>query len=123
MHQFYRHIESYGHKGKIGVLVEFAMGDDFTPYTEEFTALAKDIALHVAASSPVSVEDLLQQAFVKNNDLTVGQLLIDTSTVLREQISIVRFVRWQTEATRPDLPEPPRSPANVARLKASGMSP
>jgi len=51
MNQFYRHIESYGHKGKIGVLVEFAMGNDFTPYTDEFLAFAKDIALHVAASS------------------------------------------------------------------------
>ena len=117
MHQFYRHIESYGHKGKIGVLVEFAMGNDFTPYTNEFSALAKDIALHVAASSPVSVEDLLQQAFVKNNDSTVGQLLIETSNALHDQISIVRFVHWQADLTRPEPPEPPRSPANVVRLK------
>jgi translation elongation factor EF-Ts len=118
MHQFYRHIESYGHKGKIGVLVEFAMGNDFTPYTDEFIAFAKDIALHVAASSPVSVEDLLQQVFVKNNDSTVGQLLIETSNALHDQISIVRFVRWQAELTRPEQPEPPRSPANVVGLKS-----
>lgn len=117
MHQFYRHIESYGHKGKIGVLVEFAMGNDFTPYTDEFLVFAKDIALHVAASSPVSVEDLLQQAFVKNSDSTVGQLLIETSNTLREQISIVRIVRWQAEMTRPEQPEPPGAPANGVRLK------
>lgn len=117
MNQFYRHIESYCHKGKIGVLVEFAFANDFTPYTDAFMTLAKDIALHVAASSPVSVEDLLQQSFVKNSDLNVGKLLIDTSNVLHEQISIVRFVRWQTELERPGQPEPPRSPANVVRLK------
>lgn len=117
MPQFYRHIESYGHKGKIGVLVEFAMGNDFTPYNDEFIAFAKDITLHVAASSPVSVEDLLQQAFVKNNDSTVGQLLIETSNALHDQISIVRFVRWQTDLMRPEQPEPPHSPANVVRLK------
>ena len=51
MNQFYRHIESYGHKGKIGILVKFAMGNDLTPYTDEFIAFAKDIALHVAASA------------------------------------------------------------------------
>ena len=118
MNQFYRHIESYGHKGKIGVLVEFAMGNDFTPHIGEFLAFAKDIALHVAASSPVSVEDLLQQAFVKNSDSTVGQWLIETSNALRDQISIVRFVRWQADLTRPEQPEPPRSPANVIGLKS-----
>lgn len=118
MHQFYRHIESYGHKGKIGVLVEFAMGNDFTPYTDEFLAFAKDIALHVAASSPVSVEELLQQVFVKNSDSTVGQLLIETSNAIGDQISIVRYVRWQAELTRPEQPEPPRLPANVVRLKS-----
>jgi len=117
MSQFYRHIESYCHKGKIGVLVEFAMGNDFTPYTNEFMVLAKDIALHVAAISPVSLEDLLQQVFVKNDDETVDQLLIRTSEILREKISIVRFVRWETEWPRPDQPEPPRSPANVVGFK------
>ena len=117
MHQFYRHIESYGHKGKIGVLVEFAVGNDFTPYTDEFLAFGKDIALHVAASSPVSIEDLLQQVFVKNNNSTVGHLLIETSNALHDQISIVRFVRWQAELTRPDQPELPRSPASAVGLK------
>ncbi len=117
MHQFYRHIESYDHKGKIGVLIEFAMGNDFTPYTDEFLAVAKDVALHVAASSPVSVEDLLQQAFIKNDDSTVGQLLIETSNALHDRISIVRFARWQAELARPEQPEPPDAPANVVKLK------
>ena len=117
MNQFYRHIESYCHKGKIGVLVEFAVDNDFTPYTDEFMALTKNIVLHIAVSSSVSLDDLLQQPFVKNNDLTVGQLLIDTSDFLHEQISIVRFVRWQTELTHTEHLEPPRSPANIVRLK------
>lgn len=117
MNQFYRHIESYCHKGRIGVLVEFAMGNDFTPYTNEFMALTKDIALHVAANPSASLEELLQQPFVKNTDLTVSQLLIETSGILREEISIVRFARWQTELARPDQPNPPRSPANVVRLE------
>lgn len=117
MNQFYRHIESYCHKGKIGVLVEFAFANDFTPYTDAFMTLAKDIALHIAAIPSASLEALLQQPFVKNADLPVSQLLIETSSILHEQISIVRFVRWQTELGRPGQPEPPRSPANVVRLK------
>lgn len=117
MHQFYRHIESYCHKGRIGVLVEFAFGDDFTPCTDAFMTLAKDIALHIAATPSDSLDDLLQQPFAKKTDSTVSQRLIETSSILRERISIVRFVRWQTELERPGQPEPPRSPANVVRLK------
>lgn len=117
MHQFYRYIESYCHKGQIGVLVEFAFGDDFTPYTDAFMTTAKDIALHIAATPSASLEALLQQPFVKNPDVTVNHLLTETSSILRERISIVRFVRWQTALERPGQPEPPPSPANVVRLK------
>lgn len=48
-------IDSYVHDGRIGVLVEVNCETDFVARTEEFKALAHEIALQVAAMSPVYV--------------------------------------------------------------------
>src|SRR6266550_1585659 len=54
-------IGSYVHfDGSVGVLVELNSETDFVARTEDFKALAKDIAVHIAATSPLAVriEDL-----------------------------------------------------------------
>lgn len=53
-------IGTYNHDNRIGVLIEVNCETDFVARNEIFTALVKDLAMHVAASSPlyVSVEDV-----------------------------------------------------------------
>lgn len=53
-------VDAYLHGGRVGVLVEVNCETDFVARTEEFKALAHDIALHVAAMNPsyVSAEDV-----------------------------------------------------------------
>lgn len=53
-------IGSYLHDNRIGVLVEVNCETDFVARNEIFTALVKDLAMHIAASSPlyVSSEDV-----------------------------------------------------------------
>ena len=49
-------IASYIHMGgKIGVLVEVNCETDFVAKTEDFLSMARDIAMHVAASNPLYV--------------------------------------------------------------------
>jgi elongation factor Ts len=49
-------IGSYIHPGaKVGVLVEVNCETDFVARTPEFQALVKDVAMHIAASSPLYV--------------------------------------------------------------------
>ena len=49
-------IASYIHMGgKIGVLVEVNCETDFVAKTEDYLTMARDIAMHVAASNPVYV--------------------------------------------------------------------
>jgi len=49
-------IGSYIHfGGKIGVLVELNCETDFVAKTEDFQALARDLAMHIAASNPIAV--------------------------------------------------------------------
>jgi elongation factor Ts len=49
-------IESYVHFNyRVGVMVELNCETDFVARTEDFKALAKDIALHVASARPIAV--------------------------------------------------------------------
>jgi elongation factor Ts len=49
-------IGSYIHfGGKIGVMVELNCETDFVAKTEDFQALAKDLAMHIAAANPIAV--------------------------------------------------------------------
>ncbi|HSH17853.1 MAG TPA: translation elongation factor Ts [Candidatus Saccharimonadales bacterium] len=53
-------IGTYNHDNRIGVLVEINCETDFVARNEIFTALVKDVAMHIAASSPlyVSADDV-----------------------------------------------------------------
>ena len=57
-------IASYVHKGRIGVLLELNCETDFVARNEEFAELANNLAMQVAAMSPLVVapEDLPQEA-------------------------------------------------------------
>jgi len=48
------------HDGSVGVLVELNCETDFVARTEDFKALAKELAVHIAAAKPLAVriEDL-----------------------------------------------------------------
>jgi len=48
-------ITTYNHDNRIGVLVELNCETDFVARTDEFVELAKDVAMHIAASSPLYV--------------------------------------------------------------------
>lgn len=134
-------VESYIHgEGRIGVLLEVNCETDFVARTEGFRDFVRNIALHIAATSPLSVsaedvpgdivarernvltekareqgkkEDmiskivegqikkwlsencLLEQAYVKNPDLKVGDYLKETIAKTGENIIVRRFVRFE----------------------------
>src|SRR3989344_5073774 len=86
-------IGSYVHDGRIGVLVEVNCETEFVAKTDEFKELVKDLCLHIAASEPQSVEELLQQPFVKNPDQTVEDYVKEHIAKLGENIVIRRIAR------------------------------
>jgi elongation factor Ts len=134
-------IASYIHPGsKLGVILEVNCETDFVAGTEDFTRFVKDVAMHIAATSPIVVrrEDmpqstmdhekeiyleqarqsgkpdnilekivvgrldkflaenvLLEQAFVKDPEKTIGAYLQETIAKLGENITIARFTRYQ----------------------------
>ncbi len=134
-------IELYSHGGgRVGVMVEVNCETDFVARTDQFRKFAHDLALHIAASSPLylDVADvpaqvlenersiarnralqegkpekildkiidgrvekfyqeacLLRQPFVKDESITIADLLKQTISAIGENIIIRRFARWQ----------------------------
>lgn len=65
-------VESYIHAGgRIGALVELNCETDFVARTEDFKALAKELALHIAAANPlyVSREDVPAEVIAKEQEI------------------------------------------------------
>ena len=133
-------IYSYIHPGdKLGVLLEVDCETDFVARNSDFREFAKDVAMQIAAASPIAVqrEDidqklidqekeiyhqialnegkpekiigkivdgklekyfaencLLEQAFVKDNDRTIKDLLNEIISKIGENVTIKRFARF-----------------------------
>ncbi len=70
-------IGSYVHfDGSVGVLVELNSETDFVARTEDFKALAKDIAVHIAATNPLAVriEDLPAELVARERKVYESQV-------------------------------------------------
>ena len=71
-------IQPYIHLGgKLGVLVEINCETDFVAKTEDFKEFAKNIAMHIAASSPVGIvpEDVSEEVINKEKEIYRAQAL------------------------------------------------
>jgi elongation factor Ts len=69
-------VESYIHGGgKVGVLIEVNCETDFVARTDAFRALVKDLAMQVAASSPIAVvpEDVAPELVAKEREIYAEQ--------------------------------------------------
>jgi elongation factor Ts len=86
-------IGSYVHDGRIGVLVEVNCETDFVAKTDQFKELVKDLTLHIAASDPQDVAELLEQPFIKDPAKTIGDIVKEANAKLGENIVVRRFSR------------------------------
>lgn len=133
-------IHAYIHgDGRLGVLVEVNCETDFVARNEEFKKLVHDIALHIAAASPLHVTRdqipadviakeksiyaesaraegkgeailekivqgrlekffqetcLLEQPFIRDEDITIKELIERSVAIIGENIQVKRFTRY-----------------------------
>ena len=69
-------VESYIHPGgRIGVLIEVNCETDFVARTEDFQAMVKDLAMQVAAASPLylGVKDIPEEALAREKEVLLEQ--------------------------------------------------
>jgi elongation factor Ts len=69
-------IGSYVHSGKIGVIVELNCETDFVARNDDFQALGKDLAMHIAAANPQYVrrEEIPTELLDKEKEIHRQQL-------------------------------------------------
>jgi elongation factor Ts len=111
-------VEAYIHHGsKIGVLLEVNCESDFVARNEDFCRFTKDLAMQIAATSPIYIkaEDvpeevikaeknkeefyknhcLMDQAFIKDASISVKDYLGSIVSKIGENVVIRRFIRYK----------------------------
>lgn len=89
-------IEAYIHQGgRVGVLVEILCETDFVAKTDEFKHLAREVAMQIAAMNPENVDELLQEAYIRDSSQTIEKLIKGVIGKLGENIAIKKFVRFE----------------------------
>jgi elongation factor Ts len=98
------------HDGRLGSLVEINCETDFVARTDDFRRLVQDIALQVAATNPSYVapddvpEDtdgdpeelcLLPQTFIRDESVTIQDLVQEAIRKTGENIRVRRFARFE----------------------------
>lgn len=87
-------IESYIHaNGKVGVLVELRCETDFVARTDEFKHLAHELCLQIAAMNPKDVATLLKSAYIRDEKVTIADVVKQTVAKVGENITVARFCR------------------------------
>jgi len=117
-------VELYSHgNGRVGVMVEVNCETDFVARSQAFRTFAHEVALQIAAATPLFIKEedipgdvleaqrkksvdgqldkflnevcLLRQPYIRDDSLTVQQLLVQHIGAIGENILIRRFARWE----------------------------
>ena len=100
-------VGTYNHDGRIGVIVEVNCETDFVARNEIFTDLVKDLAMHIAASSPeyVSSEDIpAADREAKKQELLEGDALKGKPADMAEKIVEGQLNKYFAERCLLDQP-------------------
>jgi elongation factor Ts len=88
-------VASYIHSnGRVGALVELASETDFVSRGDEFRQLAQEIAMQVAAMNPTTVEELLEQSYIRDGSKTIKDLVTAVAASTKENVHVRRIQRF-----------------------------
>lgn len=89
-------VEAYTHAdSRVASVVELGCETDFVARTADFKTLAHELTLQVAAMNPKDVKELLLQTYIRDDKITVGDLIKQAIGKLGENIKIRRIYRCQ----------------------------
>ena len=91
-------VEAYvSEDGKIGAVVEVNSETDFVAKNEEFRTFVMNVAKQIVERNPKNVEELLAQDSIEVPGKTVNEVLVEKIATIGENLSIRRFVRFESE--------------------------
>jgi len=88
-------VHSYVHNDRIGVLLDLRAETDFVVRSEPFQNLAHELAMHIAASAPADIDELLGQPYIKDETRTVKDIVNDVIAKTGENIRVNEFHRLE----------------------------
>lgn len=87
---------SYIHgTGKVGSIVKLGCETDFVAKNEEFEKLGNEIAMQATAMGMESVENLLEQDYIRDSSKKVKDLITAVISKTGENITLVEAVRLE----------------------------
>ncbi len=86
-------VHSYVHNDRIGVLVDIRAETDFVVRSEPFQKLAHEIAMHISAAAPATIEELLKQPYIRDESKTVQDLVNEVIAKVGENVVVNQFHR------------------------------
>jgi elongation factor Ts len=86
-------VKTYLHNERIGVVVRLGAETDFVVRSEPFQALARDVAMQIAATAPKDNEALLAQPYIKDESKTIKDVVGEVIAKVGENVSIGEFYR------------------------------
>lgn len=106
-------VEAYVHGGRIGVLIELNCETDFVARTEDFKALAKDLAMHVAAANPeyINPEDVPADVVERERAIYANDTAGKPDDIAEKMISgrLEKFYEQVCLVRQPFIKEPDKS--------------
>jgi elongation factor Ts len=88
-------VETYISEDKrTGAIVEVNCETDFVSANEEFAALSKNIAKQVSLTNAKSVEELVEEKYIADNNVTIKEALTSLIAKLGENMTVRRFQKF-----------------------------
>ena len=88
-------IDTYVHADKIGVLLEVSCESDFVARNAEFKEFVHNIAMQIASANPKNLKDLLAGNYIKDESVTIQNVVEQATAKIGENIQIKRFIRYE----------------------------
>lgn len=79
------------HHGALASLASLACETDFVARTPELQTLAKEIAMQVAAMKPATVDELLEEDYIRDPSKKIKDLLLGLTAKVGEKIVVKDF--------------------------------
>lgn len=88
-------LHAYIHAERIGVILELRCETDFVARTDDFKTLAHELAMHITAMNPASVDELLKQEYIREPGTPVLDIIKKSIAKFGENIKLERFCRYE----------------------------
>jgi len=86
-------VKTYSHNDRVGVVLRLGCETDFVAKSEPFQELAHSLAMQIVAMDPKDADELMKQPFIKDEKMSVEELVKGAIAKIGENIKVDEFHR------------------------------